>query len=97
MINNKKVTELELNHDFGFTFEDDDENLNSSLQEEVVVLKRKVQHLNGRLEQLRDIFMPLLENLSKNPDKVMIKWPNRKAVLEDQIERLKALTELIKL
>ena len=85
MNNNKKVTELKLDNDFGFTFEDD--GLHDSLNEEVSDLKR-------RLHDLRSIFMPLLENLSKNPDKAMIKWPNRKAVLEEQMRKLKDLTEV---
>ena len=50
--------------------------------------------LKKRLQAIRKIFMPLLENLAKNPQQELIKWPNRGAVLKKQMETLKKLTEV---
>lgn len=76
--------------DFGFTFAHEEEVIEanpeySSLQEEVDDLKK-------RLFAVQQIFMPLLVNLAKDPDKPMIKWPNRKEVIDKQIIKLKQLT-----
>lgn len=78
--------------DFGFTFANEDDIVSettkySSLQEEVDDLKQRLAAIHG-------IFMPLLENLAKDPDKPMIKWPNRKEVLDKQIKKLKTLTKV---
>lgn len=93
MANDKNAyLDLEDKDDFGFTFADENEIMEenkeySSLQEEVDDLKQ-------RLVALNKIFMPLLENLSKNPDKPMIKWPNRKEQIDKQIKKLKSLTTI---
>ena len=86
MSNKNTYLDLADDNDFGFTFAHEEELLesnpsHSSLQEEVNDLKK-------RLAALNKIFMPLLENLSKDPDKPMIKWPNRKDIL------LKTLTKV---
>lgn len=78
--------------DFGFTFANEDEivednKVYSSLQEEVDDLKQRLYAVNK-------IFMPLLENLSKDPDKPMIKWPNRKEIIDKQIKKLNTLTKV---
>ena len=67
-------------HDFGFTFANEDELIVDTSREKLV--------------QLRDMIMPLLNNLKKNPDKEMIKWPNRADVIERQIKKLKSLTNV---
>ena len=46
----------------------------------------------GKLEQLYKTVMPLLNNLQKNPDKEYIYWPNRKPVIEQQIDKILKLT-----
>jgi hypothetical protein len=94
MTNNKNVyLDLdEITGDFGFTFASSDDVLEetpeySSAQEEVNDLKQRLLAINK-------IYMPLLENLNKDPDKDFIKWPGRKAVLDKQISKLKALTNI---
>lgn len=93
MVKDKNVyLDLDDSEDFGFTFANEDEIIEknkdySSLQEQVDDLKQ-------RLVALNKIFMPLLENLSKDPDKPMIKWPNRKEQIDKQIKKLKSLTKV---
>lgn len=82
-----KENSIDLNNvedDFGFTFVDEEEISKSS----------DLDDLKERLTKLRKMFLPLLENLNKNPDKDMIKWPNRKELLDKQIRTLKELTEI---
>lgn len=93
MVNDKNIyLDLEDGDDFGFTFADENDIVEenkeySSLQEEVDDLKK-------RLAAVNKIFMPLLENLAKDPDKPMIKWPNRKEQIDKQIKKLKSLTTI---
>lgn len=78
--------------DFGFSFKDDKELKKievhyASLGEEVVDLRK-------RLVALRAIFLPLLEDLNREPDKALIKWPGRKPIIDKQIQNLKSLTDV---
>jgi hypothetical protein len=84
---NKNIFDDDNADDFGFTFTTENELLQSSTANEVDDMKK-------RLLSLRSMFLPLLENLNKNPEKEMIKWPNRKAVIDSQIKKLKALTDI---
>jgi hypothetical protein len=50
------------------------------------------QDVANKLKQLEDLILPLLFNLQKNPDKEYIHWPNRTAIIDKQIEKIKAVT-----
>lgn len=45
-----------------------------------------------RLTSLEKLILPLLVNLMKNPEKDYIHWPNRKPVIEKQVEKILSLT-----
>jgi hypothetical protein len=45
-----------------------------------------------RLKQVENLVLPFLTNLTKDPQKVMIKWPNRAEVVERQIQKLLKIT-----
>lgn len=82
------ITELDDSNDFGFTFHDEEEIVTSSgVPDEVEVLK-------NRLRTVRKTYLPLLQHLAKDPDKPMIKWPNRKDILDKQIKKMLELTEV---
>lgn len=76
----EKVIKMKLDEsdDFGFTFADSNE------------IKAKVETTENKLEGLRNMIMPLLKNLMKNPDKDTIVWPNRKQKIEDFIKKMDA-------
>lgn len=78
--------------DFGFTFTHEDEIIETN--KEYSTLQEQVDDLKARLTAVNKIFMPLLENLAKDPDKPMIKWPNRKQIIDKQIVKLKTLTKV---
>jgi len=91
MVNKNLYVDVNDKNDFGFTFAED-EIMNNMTQH--LSLTEQVEDLKQRLHAVNIIFMPLLENLSKDPDKPMIKWPNRKEILDKQMKKLKALTNV---
>lgn len=57
--------------------------------------KRLVElEIRERLKNVENMILPLLQNLAKNPEKVYIKWPNRKEIIEKQIEKFLSLTRV---
>ena len=84
--------DLEDEDDFGFTFANENEIIEEN--KEYSSLQEQVDDMKQRLQALNKIFLPLLENLAKDPDKPMIKWPNRKEQIEKQIKKLKTLTNV---
>ena len=49
---------------------------------------KKTLDFKDRLIECEKLILPLLQNLMKNEDKEYIYWPNRKAIITSQIERL---------
>ena len=79
----RKDNTLDESDDFGFSLVSEEE-----LKEQEELLKRKVQEqskivektsieLTDRLHGLRNMIMPLLINLAKDPSKSYIFWPDR--------------------
>lgn len=68
--------------DFGFTSEDE---LKTEVSSEV----------GDKLVQMRNLIMPLLNNLKKNPDKDIIKWQGDQRVkqIDAFIKKLNAFVE----
>ena len=50
------------------------------------------QDVATKLRDVEDLVLPLLYNLQKNPEKEYIHWPNRTAIIDKQIEKIKAVT-----
>ena len=72
-----KMTNQE--HDFGFTFAD---------EQTYTKVEKVVDH--EKLLKLRSMIMPLLLNLKKNPEKDIIQWPGKDRVkrIDDFIKRM---------
>jgi len=87
-----KYLDLDESDDFGFTFSDEEEIVSTNTN--YASLSEEVDDLKQRLQALNKIFLPLLENLAKDSDKPMIKWPNRKETIDKQIKKLKQLTNV---
>lgn len=73
--------------DFGFTAESEDD-YNSIIAEK----DETVEEYKQRLEQVEKMILPFLTKLLKTADQPIIKWPNRKAALETQIQKILNLT-----
>lgn len=81
---------LDLSNDFGFTAVDEDE-----VTEPIItnVKTATVEELRSKLLEVEKLVMPLLVNLLKDADtKEYIRWPNRKQIIEKQIERILLIT-----
>lgn len=48
--------------------------------------------VRGKLQQVEQLILPLLYNLQKNPDKEYIHWPNRKDIIQKQIDKILQVT-----
>ena len=58
---------------------------------EAIDTKKELDY-KDRLIECEKLILPLLQNLMKNEDKEYIYWPNRKAIISSQIERLQKIT-----
>lgn len=83
------IDDADLVDDFGFSFSNEDD----IVAEAVAPTADEVVDLKKRLEAVRKIYLPLLQNLAKNSDQPIIKWPNRGPILQKQMEKLTMLTE----
>lgn len=73
--------------DFGFTAEDEVE------YEEIIAEKEEtVEEYKQRLQEVEKLILPFLTKLLKTADQPIIKWPDRKAILEAQIQKILNLT-----
>jgi len=63
--------------DFGFSMEDEDEVSSDDLEE--------------RLDRMHSAVLVLLNNLSKNPEKTIIKWPDRVERINEFKEKLERI------
>jgi len=73
--------------DFGFTATDEEE-YNSVIAEK----EETVDEYKARLHEVEKIILPFLTKLLKTADQPIIKWPNRKPILETQIQKILNLT-----
>ena len=57
--------------------------------------KRKAELENiykEQMKKLEKLILPLLHNLMKNPENEYIKWPNRTAIVQKQINKIVSIT-----
>ena len=76
--------------DFGFSLVSEDElkEYENKLLKEVEQKDGQVQEYNDKLQGVRNMIMPLLNNLMANPDKHYLYWPNRTEKIQQFIKRL---------
>jgi len=75
---NWSSTKMKTDFDFGF----------STHKEIELTIEDKT-----KLYGLRDMILPLLNNLMANPDNEIIKWPNRKPKIEEFIKKMNTYIE----
>ena len=73
--------------DFGFTAIDEEEYTSVIAEKE-----ETVEEYRDRLQQVEKIVLPFLTKLLQTSDQPIIKWPNRKPILEAQIQKILNLT-----
>ncbi len=50
--------------------------------------------VNSKLKDVENLILPLLNNLMKNKEKEYIYWPNREAIITQQINRITSITRV---
>ena len=79
----KILKEFDEDDDFGFTATDEEE-YNSIINEK----ENTVEEYKAKLQEVEKLIIPFLMKLLKTADQPIIKWPNRKPVLEAQIKKI---------
>jgi hypothetical protein len=75
--------------DFGFSFHDE-----SEFEDQIVnAVSTTEKTYAEKLKAVESIVVPFMQNLMKDPEKVMIRWPNRKEIVEKQLKRILAITQ----
>ena len=74
-------------NDFGFSAVSEEE-YNAVIAEK----DETVEEYKARLEEVEKLVLPFLTKLLKTADQPIIKWPNRKPILEAQIQKILNLT-----
>ena len=73
--------------DFGFTAMDEEEYTDVIAEKE-----ETVEEYKQRLHEVEKLVLPFLTKLLKTADQPIIKWPNRKPMIEAQIQKILNLT-----
>jgi hypothetical protein len=80
--------------DFGFSLVSEqelkkhEEFLKKKVEEQTQVVVQTANELTDRLHGLRNMVMPLLNNLAKDPDKEYILWPDRAEKIKAFIKKI---------
>ena len=78
--------------DFGFTLVDEDElDTVQEIEQKVSETSTTAEQTQDKLDKLFSAIQPLLNNLKANPEKELIKWPNRLEKIEafeDHIQKI---------
>ena len=83
-----------IDNDFGFSLVSEaelkahEEMLKKKVEEQSKVVAKATTEAQTKLETLRDMIMPLLNNLAKDPDKEYILWPNRAEKIQAFIKKV---------
>lgn len=80
-------------NDFGFSFFHENEIEEQVSQAAASAATQTETTYKQKLAEVEAIIVPFLNNLMKDPEKVMIKWPNRKQVVESQLKKILSITK----
>jgi hypothetical protein len=85
---------LDENDDFGFSLVSEEELkkqeelLRKKVEEQSKVVEKTSIEMTDKIHGLRDMIMPLLVNLSKDPNKHYIFWPERAEKIQAFIKKI---------
>jgi uncharacterized protein involved in tolerance to divalent cations len=84
----KLASQYDDDNDFGFSAVSEEE-YNSVIKN----TEQTADNYKARLAEVEKIIIPFLTKLHSTGDKEYIYWPNRKPIIEKQIERILKLTK----
>lgn len=83
--------------DFGFTFvhesEIDEQISKAATTAASSAATATEKTYEQKLREVEAIVVPFMQNLMKDPEKVMIRWPNRKEIVEKQLKKILSITQ----
>jgi hypothetical protein len=88
-----------MENDFGFSLVSEqelkahEEMLKKKVEEQSKFVKQKTTQMQDKLYGLRDMIMPLLNNLAKDPEKTYILWPDRAEKIQAFIKKVNDFVE----
>ena len=91
---NMKINVNSSEDDFGFSLVSEqelrkhEELLKKKVEEQSKVVEQTAADLTDKLHGLRNMIMPLLNNLAKDPDKTYILWPDRSEKIKAFIKKV---------
>lgn len=91
--------QLNETNDFGFSLVSEselkahEELLRQQIEKQSQVVQQTESELTDKLYGLRDMIMPLLKNLAKDPDKTYILWPDRTDKINAFIDKINDYVE----
>lgn len=102
----REIPEEYMNFDFGFTgvseaeykgqIESTEQKVKTEAQQSIQQIEAQKDRIEAdlkeKVEDLEKIVMPLLVNLLKTADKEYIYWPDRKTMVQSQIDKVLAIT-----
>lgn len=90
----KKTNDVDTDDDFGFTLADSDDSINEQIDDVVQDMLKAHKERDDAVDRLGKVMTEidkLLTNLEKNPEKEVIKWPNRQEKIKLFREKLKKI------
>lgn len=86
-------------YDFGFSLVSEneikahEEQLKREVEKQAKVVERTSKEAKDKLHTLRDMIMPLLNNLAKDPTKEYILWPDRAQKIQAFIKKINSFVD----
>ena len=90
---------MKIDDEFGFSLVSEtelkahEETLKKKVEEQSRVVEKTSKDAKDKIHTLRDMIMPLLNNLSKDPAKEYILWPDRAAKIQAFINKINAFVD----
>ena len=85
---------VDFDNDFGFSLVSEKElkaheqMLKKKVDEQSKIVEQTTAQMQDKLHGLRDMIMPLLNNLAKDPEKQYILWPDRAKKIQAFIKKV---------
>jgi hypothetical protein len=80
--------------DFGWGSIQAESDTSTTSEKEMELMAEQIVVLRKKLDSVDKMITPLFKTLMKDPEKPMIKWPDRLEILESRLEEFKELCKV---
>jgi hypothetical protein len=88
VLSEEETSTFTVNDDPPLSLVEDNMSVNVSEKDWYFTNKPEIKAPYIDAQKLKDAVIPFLENLKKDPEKVLLRWPNRASVIEDKISEI---------